>query len=343
MAKMERVAVWSLMSGGGSGRDVFTVRFTAFTAWNGRALRTPQFGCRCSVMQSAGLGCHWVRCCVLACLAVLPPGCTSTLALLSYCYSQHSACYHSLDHMQATLLKVCSACCLAVRDVVPQEASISWEKRQAEVRAKLQQQVDANAWTSWFDNLAGEAYVQAEVHASYLRPHLHKSMRIRAEAIPADVHAHSGADIQSVKKNSLQVACAGLITRTGVLRQQACMLVVHRHLCRCLVCSYGVTHLLHLWPRVLQVVPRAQTCMLRPRRRPGEHHQAATAATMAATAPAMTALTAKSLAGTAAAAVATSVARRTGHALPSWRRKQPGQRGSGSRGRRCSSAAGGSC
>jgi hypothetical protein len=25
MAKMERVAVWSLMSGGGSGRDVFTV------------------------------------------------------------------------------------------------------------------------------------------------------------------------------------------------------------------------------------------------------------------------------------------------------------------------------
>lgn len=29
MAKMERVAVWSLMSGGGSGRDVFTVRLRA--------------------------------------------------------------------------------------------------------------------------------------------------------------------------------------------------------------------------------------------------------------------------------------------------------------------------
>ena len=26
MARMERVAVWSLMSGGGGGRDVFTVR-----------------------------------------------------------------------------------------------------------------------------------------------------------------------------------------------------------------------------------------------------------------------------------------------------------------------------
>jgi hypothetical protein len=34
MAKMERVAVWSLMSGGGSGRDVFTVSFTALTAWD---------------------------------------------------------------------------------------------------------------------------------------------------------------------------------------------------------------------------------------------------------------------------------------------------------------------
>lgn len=32
MAKMERVAVWSLMSGGGSGRDVFTVRTRAWHA-----------------------------------------------------------------------------------------------------------------------------------------------------------------------------------------------------------------------------------------------------------------------------------------------------------------------
>jgi hypothetical protein len=48
---------------------------------------------------------------------------------------------------------------------IVQEASISWEKRQAEFRAKLQQQVDANAWTSWFDNLAGKAYAWADMHA----------------------------------------------------------------------------------------------------------------------------------------------------------------------------------
>lgn len=71
MAKMERVAVWSLMSGGGSGRDVFT------------------------------------------------------------------------------------------------EASISWEKRQAEVRAKVQQEADMNAWTSWWDNMTGVSaganmYAQAQ-------------------------------------------------------------------------------------------------------------------------------------------------------------------------------------
>lgn len=37
-----------------------------------------------------------------------------------------------------------------------QEASISWEKRQAEVRAKLQQDTDAAAWNSWWENLGGE-------------------------------------------------------------------------------------------------------------------------------------------------------------------------------------------
>jgi hypothetical protein len=37
-----------------------------------------------------------------------------------------------------------------------QEASISWEKRQAEVRAKLQQDKDAAAWNSWWENLGGK-------------------------------------------------------------------------------------------------------------------------------------------------------------------------------------------
>lgn len=37
-----------------------------------------------------------------------------------------------------------------------QEASIAWEKRQAEVRAKVQQESDANAWATWWDNVAGE-------------------------------------------------------------------------------------------------------------------------------------------------------------------------------------------
>lgn len=37
-----------------------------------------------------------------------------------------------------------------------QEASISWEKRQAEVRAKLQQDTDAAAWNSWWENLGGK-------------------------------------------------------------------------------------------------------------------------------------------------------------------------------------------
>jgi hypothetical protein len=40
-----------------------------------------------------------------------------------------------------------------------QEASISWEKRQAEVRAKLQQDTDAAAWNSWWENLGGKANV----------------------------------------------------------------------------------------------------------------------------------------------------------------------------------------
>jgi hypothetical protein len=37
-----------------------------------------------------------------------------------------------------------------------QEASIAWEKRQAQVRAKLQQDKDAAAWNSWWENLGGE-------------------------------------------------------------------------------------------------------------------------------------------------------------------------------------------
>lgn len=36
-----------------------------------------------------------------------------------------------------------------------QEASIAWEKRQAEVRAKVQQEADRNSWASWWDNVAG--------------------------------------------------------------------------------------------------------------------------------------------------------------------------------------------
>ena len=32
---------------------------------------------------------------------------------------------------------------------------MAWEKRQAEVRARVQQEADANAWTSWWDNMAG--------------------------------------------------------------------------------------------------------------------------------------------------------------------------------------------
>lgn len=39
---------------------------------------------------------------------------------------------------------------------VVQEASIAWEKRQAQVRAKLQQDTDAAAWNSWWENLGGE-------------------------------------------------------------------------------------------------------------------------------------------------------------------------------------------
>jgi hypothetical protein len=37
-----------------------------------------------------------------------------------------------------------------------QEASIAWEKRQAQVRAKVQQESDATAWNNWWANVAGE-------------------------------------------------------------------------------------------------------------------------------------------------------------------------------------------
>lgn len=50
------------------------------------------------------------------------------------------------------LLSACSRATLGPL----QEASIAWEKRQAEVRAKVQQEADANAWSSWWDNVAGE-------------------------------------------------------------------------------------------------------------------------------------------------------------------------------------------
>jgi len=46
-------------------------------------------------------------------------------------------------------------CCVGGVLACCQEASISWEKRQAEVRAKVQQEADMNAWTSWWDNMTG--------------------------------------------------------------------------------------------------------------------------------------------------------------------------------------------
>lgn len=53
-------------------------------------------------------------------------------------------------------LFLCMILCIVTVCFATQEASISWEKRQAEVRAKLQQEADANAWTSWWDNVTGK-------------------------------------------------------------------------------------------------------------------------------------------------------------------------------------------
>jgi hypothetical protein len=46
--------------------------------------------------------------------------------------------------------------CVLLTAVCTQEASIAWEKRQAQVRAKVQQEADVNAWTSWWDNMTGQ-------------------------------------------------------------------------------------------------------------------------------------------------------------------------------------------
>lgn len=61
---------------------------------------------------------------------------------------------HLITKQQAKENARNSWCCVHVCRV--QEASISWEKRQAQVRAKLQQDTDAAAWNSWWENLGGE-------------------------------------------------------------------------------------------------------------------------------------------------------------------------------------------
>ncbi len=64
----------------------------------------------------------------------------------------HHVCY------QSTFFAPHLTCAhVSVAFVPPQEASIAWEKRQAEVRAKVQQESDANAWNTWWDSVAGES------------------------------------------------------------------------------------------------------------------------------------------------------------------------------------------
>ena len=79
MARMERVAVWSLMSGGGSGRDVFTVSAAA-------AVSVENSRWVCVSVDSEG---EWVRVACRACLthATLPCAlwCRRRVVCLCFC------------------------------------------------------------------------------------------------------------------------------------------------------------------------------------------------------------------------------------------------------------------
>jgi hypothetical protein len=56
---------------------------------------------------------------------------------------------------------VCVCVCARARVCTAQEASMSWEKRQAAVRAKVQAEADAAViWNTWFTDVAGACGVR---------------------------------------------------------------------------------------------------------------------------------------------------------------------------------------
>jgi hypothetical protein len=145
MARMERVAVWSLMSGGGGGRDVFNV-----SCWF----------CKLLLLKMLVAMAHAVSMQLLVAWRL-----SSLLAQASKNIIQHKATHVSVPLLlyaftSYSYLLFCLPCCGHLCNPCCwlcnlQEASLAWEKRQASMRAKLQREEAANAWASWWSSVGG--------------------------------------------------------------------------------------------------------------------------------------------------------------------------------------------
>ncbi len=150
MKKLDRVAVWALMSGGGDGKDVFLVS----TAWSMLAVNAADTSCNVKMFIVIDMWPTRYMCCQLSrskwarwtCCKDVLSGNASRLA-------SRALAVHSLVYTR-TAIKTPTPYC-HMYHVLLQEASIAWEKRKAAARASAQAAQDRQTFAGFWGDFAG--------------------------------------------------------------------------------------------------------------------------------------------------------------------------------------------